>query len=156
MTASSKIVSYLKDQKIPFELLEHPTAYTALEIADKQHVKGKMVVKSVIIKVDGKPIMCVLPSIHLVDFEGIKALSGGSDLRLATEEEVSSLFPDYETGAEPPFGQLYGVEVFFDKFLENEEEILFNAGSHTDLIKIKTADYLSLVRPKIAEFGVHI
>lgn len=156
MTASKKIIQFLEDQGVQFELLEHPAAYTAQEVAGKQHVPGKEMVKSVIVKIDGKVIMCVLPAIHLVDFDSLKKLVGGEDIRLATEQEIANIFPDYEVGAEPPFGHLYDLDVYVDQFLKEDEYILFNAGTHTDLVKMKFADYLTLANPKLAEFGVHI
>jgi len=156
MTASQKIVDFLEENSIDYELLEHPAAYTAQEIAGKQHIPGRLVIKSVIAKLDGKLIMCVLPAIHLVDFDTLKNITGALDVRLATEEEISETFPDYEVGAEPPFGHLYDLDVFVDKFLEQENEVVFNAGTHTDMIKIKRADFMQLAKPTIADFGVHI
>lgn len=156
MTASNKITSFLDENDVQYETFEHPAAYTAQEIAGKQHVPGKDIVKSVIVKVDGNIIMCVMPAIHLVDFDTLKNIIGGQDIRLATEEEIANIFPDYEVGAEPPFGHLYGLKVFVDKFLEEDEYILFNAGTHTDLIKIKFSDYMKLADATVADFGVHI
>lgn len=156
MTASKKIVEFLEQNGVQYELLEHPAAYTAQEVAGKQHVPGKEVVKSVIVKIDGKVIMCVLPAIHLVDFDTLKGFIGGEDIRLATEQEIANIFPEYEVGAEPPFGHLYGLEVYVDKFLQEDEYILFNAGTHTDLVKMKFSDYINLGNPIVAEFGIHV
>lgn len=156
MTASRKVIEFLKNNHVEYELLEHPAAYTAQEVAGKQHVPGKQLAKSVIVKLDGKAAMCVLPAIHLVDFDRLKKLTNASDIRLATEEEIAEIFPDYEVGAEPPFGHLYGLEVYVDKFLETDEDIFFNAGTHTDVIKMNFEDFLDLVHPKVAQIGVHI
>ncbi len=156
MTASKKIIQFLDENNIKYEVLEHAAAYTAQEIAGKQHVPGRQVIKSVIVKIDGKVVMCVLPAIHLVDFDSFKHLTDASDVRLATEEEIAEIFPDYEVGAEPPFGHLYGLDVYVDKFLERDDEIAFNAGTHTDMIKMKCTDFMKLANPIIAEFGVHI
>ena len=100
--------------------------------------------------------MCVLPSIHLVDFEKLKGVIGSDDLKLANEDEITTLFPDYEPGAEPPFGHLYGLKVYADKLLEDDEEIVFNAGTHTDVVKMKFQDSKRLANPVIAEIGTHI
>ncbi|MEC7840184.1 MAG: YbaK/EbsC family protein [Chlamydiota bacterium] len=156
MAASEKVINFLKNNNVDFELMEHSAAYTAQEIAGKQHIPGRLVIKSVIIKLDGKLVMCVLPAIHLVDFEVMRNLSGATDVRLATEEEIAETFPDYEVGAEPPFGHLYGLETYADKFLEQDEYVAFNAGTHTDMIKIKREEFMKLSKPTVAEFGVHI
>lgn len=156
MAASQEVIDFLQKEKVAFELLEHPAAYTAQEIAGKQHISGEKVVKSVIVKVDGRMLMCILPAIHMVDFDSLKRLTGASDISLASEAEVAKFFPEYEVGAEPPFGHLHGMEVYVDKFLENDDEIVFNAGTHTDMVKIKYSDYISLVNPVVAEFCTHI
>jgi Ala-tRNA(Pro) deacylase len=156
MAASMKIKDLLEKEKIGYQLLEHETAYTAMEIAGSQHVPGRQFVKSVIVNADGKFLMCVLPAIHKVDFEKLKKATGAKEIHLAEEKEFADLFPDYEVGAEPPFGQFYGLKVYVDKILDENEEIVFNAGTHTDLIKIKFRDFLRLANPTIVDFGVHV
>lgn len=156
MSASSKIKAYLENEKISYQILEHDPAYSAMEIAGSQHIPGRQFVKTVIVNGDGKFIMCILPAIHLIDLEKLKSLLKVQEIRLASEQEVARLFPDYEVGAEPPFGEHYGLKVYLDKILEENEEIAFNAGTHTDIMKIKFRDFIRLAKPTIAEFGTHI
>ena len=156
MAVSSKLKSYLDKEHVGYEIAEHPLAYTASEIAGSQHVPGKIMVKSVIVKSQGKFIMCVLPAIHLIDFDKLKKVIGSQDIKLADESELSNLFPDYDLGAEPPFGQLFGLKVYADKSLEDDEEIVFNAGTHTDVMKMKLNDFKKLTKPIMAEIGTHI
>lgn len=156
MTVSQKIKNYLTKEKVSFEVLEHPLAYTALEIASAQHVPGRKLIKSVIVHVDDKFIMCVLPAIHYLDLDKLKTFLKAKKIELARESEISKIFPEYEVGAEPPFGNLYGLSVVLDKFLEEDEEVTFNAGTHTDMIRLKLKDYVRLVKPLKAEIGVHI
>lgn len=156
MTIPAKIKEYLDENNVRFEVAEHPLAYTATEVAGKQHVPGKQMVKAVIVKSDDEFIMCVLPAIHLVDFVKLKNALGNDKIKLAEEDEISKLFPEYEIGAEPPFGHLYGLKVYVDSILQDDEEIVFNAGTHTDVIKISFADYKRLANPVIAEIGSHI
>jgi Ala-tRNA(Pro) deacylase len=156
MSISTKVKEYLDREHVGYQILQHSLAYTAMEIAGAQHVPGKQLIKSVIVKADGNFFMCVLPAIHLIDFDKLKKITGAKDIQLAKEREISELFPDYEMGAEPPFGQLYSLRVFVDKMLEENEEIVFNAGTHTDMIKIKFKDFIRLTKPTIADFGTHI
>lgn len=155
MAISKKVKEFLEKERVTFQVLEHDLAYSAMEIAGAQHVPGRQFVKTVIVWADGKPIMCVLPAIHKIDLEKLKILISAHEVRLANEKEVEKLFPDYEVGAEPPFS-LNGMPLYVDKILEENEEIAFNAGSHTDTIKIKFKDYLKLAKPTILDFGVHI
>lgn len=156
MAISSKLKAYLDKEKVSYEVLQHSTAFTAQEIAGAQHVPGKQTIKSVIVKADGKFIMCVLPAIHLVDLKKFKEILKAKDVTLASEGDLAKLFPDYEIGGEPPFGQLYGLEVYVDRHVDPTHSIIFNAGTHTDTVRLKGSDYLRLVKPKQADFGKHI
>ncbi len=132
----------------------HSVAYTAQEIAAAVHVKGKEMAKTVMVKLDGKMAMAVLPAFHQVDFEQLKKASGAQDAVLATEKEFRDLFPDCDIGAMPPFGNLYGMDVFVSRVLAEDKEIVFNAGSHYELIRLAYNDFEKLVKPKIADFSV--
>lgn len=156
MTISQKLKQFLDQERVPYEYLEHEPAYTAMEIAGAQHLPGRQFVKSVIIKADNKYLLCVLPAIHYIDLPRLQTFLKAKTLSLATEEEVARLFPDDEVGAESPFGQLYGLPVLVDKILEEDDEIAFNAGTHTELIRIKFSDFQRLARPQIVDMGVHI
>ncbi len=156
MAISSKLKAYLDKENIHYEIAKHPLAYTASEIAGSRHIPGKKMVKSVIIKSKGAFVMCVLPAIHFVDFEKLKAVLGSNELELAEEKEITALFPDYDVGAEPPFGHLYGLKVYADLALESDKEIFFSAGTHTDVVKIDYADYKKLAKPIVADIGSHI
>lgn len=156
MSASKKIIKFLESNDVAFSVAEHPLAYTAAEVAGKQHVPGKQMIKSVIVKANGEYIMCVLPAIHLIDFEKLKKLIGNKEIMLAKEEELGALFPEYELGAEPPFGSMHGIKVFADKLLETDDEIVFNAGTHTNVIRMKYDAYKKLEKPTIGEIGTHI
>jgi Ala-tRNA(Pro) deacylase len=156
MTISAKIIQYLDENGIEYQIAEHPLAYTAAEVAGTQHIPGKQMVKAVIVKAGNEFIMCVLPAIHMVDFEKLKHVLGNEDLELAEEKELKGLFPEYDVGAEPPFGHLYGLRVYADSILEEDEDIVFNAGTHTDVVKLSFKDFKRLVKPQIAEIGSHI
>ena len=101
--------------------------------------------------------MCVLPSIHMIDLDKFKALCGAEEVVLATEAEMGQLFPDYEVGAEPPFGHLYDLTVYVDTFFEKDNKVFFNAGTHTELVSMSYEDYIRLAQPvTMGDFGKHI
>ena len=131
----------------------HSPAYTAQEVAASAHVKGKDLAKTVMVKVDGKPVMIVLPASQRVDFQVLREVTGGQNVVLASEAEFRELFPDCEAGAMPPFGNLYGMDVYVAPKLAEDDEIAFNAGSHTELMKLRYADFERLVKPKVAAFA---
>lgn len=156
MTISAKVKQYLDENGVDYQIAEHPLAYTAAEVAESQHIPGKQMIKAVIVKSGKAHVMCVLPAIHMIDFEKLQSVLKKDDIELAEENELTRLFPDYEVGAEPPFGHLYGLDVYADRVLENEEEVVFNAGTHTDVVKMKFSDYKNLAKPVIADIGTHI
>lgn len=156
MAIAAKLKKYLDENKIKYKALKHAVAYTAQEIAAAQRVPGKQVVKSVLVKANGKYALAVLPAIHLIDTDKLKKILDCKTLKIATEDEIAKTVPDYEVGAMPPFGNLYGLEVYADELLKEDVEIVFNGGTHTDTVKIKYADFERLAKPKVAAFGKHI
>jgi Ala-tRNA(Pro) deacylase len=156
MTVVHKLKAYLDRENIDYQILEHSLAYTAMEIAGSQHVPGRQVVKSVIVKAENKFIMCILPAIHYIDLYKLQDILKTKEISLASEQEISKLFPEFEMGAEPPFGNLYNLPIYADKALEVDEGIVFNAGTHTDMIKMKWSDYARLAKPILADLGIHI
>jgi Ala-tRNA(Pro) deacylase len=108
------------------------------------------------VKLDGKMAMAVLPASYKVDFDLLKSASGASKVELASEAEFKDAFPECEVGAMPPFGNLYGMEVFVAESLAEDEEIAFNAGTHTELIKLKYEDFENLVKPRKLKFSEHV
>jgi len=151
---SKKLKSFLDENKIKYVSIQHSSAYTAQEIAAIAHIPGKDLAKTVIIKIDGKMAMAVLPASFKVSFENLKDTLGVKEARLAYEQEFIDKFPDCEVGAMPPFGNIYGMEVFVAESLAEDEEIAFNACSHTELIKMTFADFEKLVKPKRIKFSI--
>jgi Ala-tRNA(Pro) deacylase len=148
-----RLKEYLDSQKINYVSIVHYEKYTAQEVAESAHVPGKELAKTVIVKVDGKTAMAVLPASQKIDLDLLKAAVGAREVGLANEEEFRDMFPDCETGAMPPFGNLYGMDVYVEGSLAEDEEIAFNAGSHIDLIRMSYKDFARLVKPKLMKFS---
>lgn len=148
-----KLKDLLDSHNVKYVTMTHSTAYTAQEIASLAHVRGDEFAKSVIVTIDGVMIMAVLPASYHVDLSLLKAAANGNQITLASETEFRDRFPECETGAMPPFGQLYGMPVFVDESLTKEKEIVFNAGSHHELIRLSYDDFARLVRPTVAKFS---
>ena len=149
-----KLKEFLDMENIKYVSIYHSTGYTAQEIAASVHIKGGEMAKTVMVKLDGKLAMAVLPASHQVDFEHLKRASGAQDARLAIEKEFKDLFRDCDLGSMPPFGNLYGMNVFVSRALTQDKEIAFNAGSHYELIRLAYKDFERLVSPKIADFSI--
>jgi len=143
-----KLKEYLDSQKIKYVSLTHSPAFTAMEVAESAHVPGHELAKTVIVKLDGVMAMAVVPSTSKVDLNILRESVGAAEAKLATEAEFQTLFPDCETGAMPPFGNLYGLEVFVAPRLAEDDQIAFNAGSHTEVMKLAYKEFERLVKPK--------
>lgn len=148
-----RLENLLQEKHVWYKSLVHTEAYTAQEVAASMHVKGRELAKSVMVKADGEIVMTVLPASSKVDFGKLKEVLRKNDLTLAKEDEFTGLFPDCETGAEPPFGNLYQVETVVDKSLAGDEYIYFNAGTHYEAVEMKYKDFEELAKPKVAEFA---
>jgi Ala-tRNA(Pro) deacylase len=149
-----RLKTFLDSHKIKYTVLTHSTAYTAQEIAGAAHIPGKELAKTVMVKIDDKLAMAVVPASYHVDLGRLKEIAGATSVKLATEAEFKTHFPECETGAMPPFGNLYEMEVYVAESLAEDDEIAFNAGSHTELVRLSYQDFENLVKPKVATFSI--
>jgi len=149
-----KLREFLDAEGVKHVTVQHSAAFTAQEVAASAHVPGGALAKTVIVNLDGKPAMVVLPASRHVDMGALKDVAAAETAELATEEEFQGLFPDCELGAMPPFGNLYEMAVYSDESLSEDEEIAFNAGTHKELVKLAYKDYERLVNPKVGRFSV--
>jgi len=143
---------FLDKEKVKYVSIVHSTAYTAQEVAASAHIPGKELAKTVIVQLDGQTAMAVLPANRKVVLQDLREATGADQVKLVPEEQFKQKFPDCEIGAMPPFGNLYGMEVFAAGSLASNEEIAFNAGSHTEVIKLPYKDFERLVQPKVINF----
>ncbi len=147
-----KLKAFLDEQGIKYVSIIHSTAYTAQEVAASAHVAGRELAKTVIVELDGKMAMAVLPANRKIVLQDLREVTGSEEVKFASEEEFKRQFPDCETGAMPPFGNLYGMDVYVAEALTENEEIAFNAGSHTEVIKLAYRDFERLVHPRVVSF----
>jgi Ala-tRNA(Pro) deacylase len=151
-----KIAEYLAEKKVPYSTHQHMTAYTAQEVAAEEHVSGNIVAKAVVVRAGTEYVLCVLPASCKLDMRKVAKAVGAKEPQLADEQEMAQLFPDTEVGAEPPFGNLYNLSTFLDQHLAADEDIVFQAGTHRDTVRMKMTDYMSLARPKVMDLAVRL
>ncbi len=152
---ATKLKAFLDSNHVEYRVVPHAIAYTAQEVADTAHISGDEVAKTVIVNVDGRMAMAVLPASYYLVSSRLRDEIGASDVVIAGEDEFAGRFPGCEIGAMPPFGNLYDMEVYVDRTLTEDEEIAFNAGSHAELIQLPYKDFARLVQPKILDFAAH-
>jgi Ala-tRNA(Pro) deacylase len=145
--------TFLDSHQVKYVTIRHSPAFTAQEIAASAHIPGKQLAKTVIVTLDGTLAMAVLPASDTVDFERLQAAAGARTVALATEQDFQDRFPECEVGAMPPFGNLYGLDVWVAARLAEDAEIAFNAGDHTELIRMAYRDFDRLVQPKVGQFS---
>ncbi|MDR3703055.1 MAG: YbaK/EbsC family protein [Candidatus Sulfopaludibacter sp.] len=153
MPHQQKLRSVLEANHLAFTQTTHTAAFTAREVASVEHLPAREVAKTVVLFGDGGFRMIVIPANKLVDFQEVRLALGLSHVRLATEEELSKLFPDCELGAMPAVGNMYDLPVYLDSSLAAEPEIVFNAGTHREAIHMRTADYRRLVSPTVVSLA---
>lgn len=150
---SKVLKEYLDKNNIKYVTIKHSLAFTAQEIAASAHIKGTEMAKTVLIKIDGKMAMFVLPASYKVNFDQLHETLGTKNIRLANEMEFKDKFSDCDVGAMPPFGNLYGLDVYVADVLAKDEEIAFNACTHTELIQMSYKDFERLVKPRLIKFS---
>jgi Ala-tRNA(Pro) deacylase len=148
-----KLQEFLDGQHVKYVTITHSPAYTAQEIAACAHIRGKDLAKTVMVKADGKMAMAVVPASDKVSLDRLSGAIGVKKLALASEQDFKDRFPDCEIGAMPPFGNLYDMDVCVSESLAEDDEIAFNAGSHTELVKLSYKDFARLVHPKVASIS---
>lgn len=148
-----KLKELLNRNRVSFETILHSPAYTAQGIAAVTHISGKEVAKTVMVKLDGKLAMAVVPASHRVDLRRLQAATGATAVALASEAEFQDAFPGCETGAMPPFGSIYNLPVLVDETVTHDREIVFNAGTHTELVRLAYEDFARLEGPKVLQFS---
>ncbi len=147
-----KLKAFLDQEGIKYVCITHSPAYTAQEVAASAHIKGRELAKTVIVELDGKMAMAVLPANRKIVLQELREITGSDEVKFASEEEFKEKFPGCETGAMPPFGNLYGMDVYLAEGLTKNEQIAFNAGSHTEVVKLALRDFEQLVKPKVVNF----
>jgi Ala-tRNA(Pro) deacylase len=149
MPLMERLRSFLGSNHAEYTLTDHPKAFTAREVAQAEHLPPREVAKTVVVFGDGEYHMVVIPASKLVDFQELRPALGLSQVRMATEDELGKLFPDCELGAMPPVGRIYGLEVYLDSSLAGEPTIAFNAGTHREVVHMRTAEFRRVAQPVI-------
>ena len=147
------IEDFLQQRGVPFSMLPHRTEYTASRTAQALHVPGDHFAKTVVLNVDGRPVLAVLPATHWLNVESLKRMLGARDVRLASEAEIKDLFPDCELGAMPPFGSQYDMETIVDDGLAEDEQIVFDGNSHDRAVQMRFHDYAQIEHPHVAHIA---
>ncbi len=148
----NKLKNYLDENHVEYVCINHSKAFTAQEVAASAHVPGASLAKVVMVELDGELAMAVLPANRKVILKDLRDVTGSDQVRFGSEYKFKGRFPDCEIGAMPPFGNLYGMDVFVAPPLINNVEIAFNAGSHEEIIKLAYADFERLVNPQVLCF----
>jgi Ala-tRNA(Pro) deacylase len=149
MPIIKRLKEFFDETIVSYEVYNHPLAYTAQEIAQRQHVSGNQMAKVVMLKVDGNLVMAVITGSQRVDLPTARESLGAQEVGLATEDEFIAKFPDCEIGSMPPFGNLFSLPVYVDPVVIKDESIYFNAGNHIQTIRIRSKDFERIVKPQV-------
>jgi Ala-tRNA(Pro) deacylase len=151
-----KLDELLQGRQVRFERLHHEPVYGANRVAEKLHVPGKGVAKTVLLRTELGYVIAVVPADHCVDLERVRACLGDEWVEMASEAEMRQLFPDCEVGAMPPFGSVYHLRTLVDEALADADEIVFEGQSHCEAIRMGYRDYDALEQPLKGRFSLHL
>ncbi len=150
-----KLQDFLGTHRVPFRTISHTRTMTAQETAASAHIRGKEMAKTVVVKLDGRLAMVVVPATERVHLGRLRTASGANEVSLAGEPDFRDRFPECELGAMPPFGNLFGLDVFVSDSLTEDETIAFNGGRHDELVQMGYRDFERLVHPRIVAMTKH-
>ena len=149
MPIINRVKELFDSTKVSYEVYNHPLAYTAQEIAQRQHFSGDLMAKVVILRVDGRLVMAVITASQKVHLPTVRESLGAHEVKLATEDEFIASFPGCEIGAMPPFGNLFDISVYVDPAVTKDKSIYFNAGNHVQTVRLRYSDFDRLVKPRV-------
>lgn len=153
MQCKERLEAYLREHQVPFQVQQHARTFSAQKIAESEHIPGKMVAKTVIAWADNQMIALVLPASYRADINKVGELLGAKEIRLAHETEFGAAFPDCAVGSMPPFGNLYGISVYVEQRLAEQETMVFPVGTYTETMRLSYADFARLVHPRVMTFA---
>ena len=148
-----RLQSYLDRMGISYRMSQHDTAFSAQDLAHKEHFSGDNVIKPVLVEVDGQFILCALPASYRIDLDALQRELGAQDMSLAKESELEEVFDDCELGAEPPIGAIFGLPTIMDDSLTGADQVLFQAGTHGEAVMMRMEDYRRIAQPGVGHFG---
>jgi len=152
MAIPTRIVDFLERNGVPYEVMRHSVAYTAQELAAVEHIKGRHHAKVVVVQIDSERALAVVPADHRVNLDRLSRVAG-RPVTLVPEAEFDLMFPDCDRGTMPPFGMLYNLTTYVDRSLAQDEYVVFEAGTHTDAIRMTYPDFERLAKPRVADFA---
>jgi Ala-tRNA(Pro) deacylase len=152
---AARLETFLKESRAHYEVIPHRLDYQAQQAAVDTDTPQRDFAKTVFVCVDGRYAMAVMPASQFLSERKLREALGADELRLAAEYEFEGLCPDSAVGAEPPFGNLYGLDVYVSPVLTEDEEITFNAGSHEEVVRMAYRDFERLVRPRVVPMSRH-
>ncbi len=151
---AQKLKQMLDEKNVKYVSINHSPAYTARETAASTLVPRREFAKTVIVDLDGEEVMAVVPASRHVDLAALRELAAAEHARLASEDEFRASFPDCEAGAMPPFGSLYGMRVYVDSMVTEVDDLCFNAGSHEQILRMDSADFVALEKPVVGDIAI--
>jgi Ala-tRNA(Pro) deacylase len=150
-----RLQKFLDDNSVEYEVIHHKKDYRARVTARDTDTPQKEFAKSVLLLVDGQHALAVVPASSDIALSKVRDAAGARDVDLASEDDFERLCPDCEVGAAPPFGNLYGVPVYVSRSLAADEQITFNAGTHSDAVRMFYGDFQRLVKPRVLGLCKH-
>ncbi|MGH9788327.1 MAG: aminoacyl-tRNA deacylase [Candidatus Acidiferrales bacterium] len=150
---SNRLKDFLDRFEIGYDVMHHDPAFTAQELAARMHISGFEFTKAVVVKLDGEFALVAVPAPLRINFKELARVAGAKKCRLANEQEFQQFFPDCELGAMPPFGNLYQLPTYADIGVTRNENIVINAGTHAEALRLRFADFNRLARPRVGRFA---
>lgn len=151
--ATRRIREFLDGNHARYVMIHHSPAYTAQELAHSMHLPGKFLAKTVVVKLDERVALAVVPANKDVDLDQLRHETGARQAQIAEPADFVDRFTDCQLGTVPPFGNLFGVDAYVDRDIAKMDQVAFTAGTHSDAIAMTFADYRRLAHPRLMKIA---
>lgn len=136
----SVTTEYLEKRGVPFEVVAHEKTFTSIDEAKALGIDADEVVKTLLVDAEQGRFLAVVPGDRRLDMKLVEAVLGDKHAHLAKEDELESVYPEFELGSLPPLGSLLRAHAYVDPDVMRHETVVFAGGTQTESIKARTAD----------------
>lgn len=160
----AQIIELLKAHDCTYKTFEHEAVRTSEEAASvRPEYSIAQGAKALIVRAKVKQdsgeikkhfVQVVVPGDKRFDPKKVRQMLNAKDVRFASEDEVLEITDGVLPGGVPPFGNLFGLPVYADASLFEQDELIFNAGDRRFSIAMRTDAYKKVVQPVVASIAV--
>ncbi|GGO68638.1 aminoacyl-tRNA deacylase [Bowmanella pacifica] len=141
MSLSQRVMSYLNDLDMKYEVITHHPSHSSLGSAIAAQVPSAKIAKAVMLEDgQGHRMMAILPADSKLSLSALNDTLDGQ-YHLMKEQQVYQCFDDCEHGAVPPFPQAFNLDCIWDDSLGSLPDVYIEGGDHRSLVHLSQQEF---------------